>query len=104
MVINKKRLLIVKHSHSKKADLSLSTNAIVILILAITILGLGLTFVRGLFKQAETKVSETFSATELANPPTRDNPVTIAPGILTLRQDSSGRAVIAYFNPEPKTR
>lgn len=94
----------MKHSHSKKhskkADLSLSTNAIVILILAITILGLGLTFVRGLFKQAETKVAETFSATELANPPTRDNPVTIAPGLLTLREGKSGKAVIAHYNPK----
>src|SRR3989344_8576574 len=98
MVMNKKRLLIVKHLHSKKADLSLSTNAIVILILAITILGLGLTFVRGLFKQAETKVAETFSATEVENPPTRDNPVTISPGLMTLRQKESGKAVIAYYN------
>lgn len=88
----------MKYHKSKKADLSLSTNAIVILILAITILGLGLTFVRGLFKQAESKVSETFSATELANPPTRDNPTTIAPGILNLRQKESGKAVVAYYN------
>src|SRR3989338_248597 len=104
MVINKKRLLIVKHSHSKKADLSLSTNAIVILILAITILGLGLTFVRGLFKQAETKVAETFSATELANPPTMDKPVTITPGLLNIRLGKSGKAVIANFNPKPVDR
>ena len=89
---------------SKKGDLSLSTNAIVILILAITILGLALTFVRGLFKQAETKVAETFSATELSNPPTKDNPVTISPGILTLRQKESGKAVIAYYNADPDTR
>ena len=54
----------------KKASLNLSINAIGILILAITMLGLGLTFMRGLFKQMEGKVSEAVSASELTNPPT----------------------------------
>ena len=88
----------MKYSRSKKADLSLSTNAIVILILAITILGLGLTFVRGLFKQAENKISEVTSSTELANPPTKDNSMTTSPSQLILRQGDVGKVLIAYLN------
>ena len=87
----------MRHYKSKKADLSLSTNAIVILILAITILGLGLTFVRGLFKQAESKITEVTSSTELANPPTRDNPMTVSPGQLTIRKNEVGKVLIAYM-------
>ncbi len=88
----------MRHSSSKKADLSLSTNAIVILILAITILGLGLTFVRGLFKQAESKITEVTSSTELANPPTSDNPLTTTPGQLEVRSGKTGKIVVAYLN------
>src|SRR3989344_2440253 len=102
----------MRHYKSKKADLSLSTNAIVILILAITILGLGLTFVRGLFKQAETKITEVTSSTELANPPTRDNPLTTTPSQLDVRQGKIGKILVAYLRtgadaactlPAPKT-
>ena len=82
----------------KKASLSLSINAIVILILAITMLGLGLTFMRGLFKQATAKVESAVSAQELTNSPTTDNVLTITPSELTLRQKDVGTAVIAYLS------
>ena len=61
----------------KKADLSLSINAIVILILAITVMGLGLTFIRGLFKGATEKLGGALQATDLRNPPSLENPLTI---------------------------
>ena len=83
---------------SKKGDLSLSINAIVILILAITMLGLGLTFMRGLFKQIGTKVSEAVDANELVNPPTFDNPITVAPGEISLRQGENGKVTLAFMN------
>src|SRR3989338_11215629 len=86
------------HSKHKKADLSLSINAIVILILAITMLGLGLTFMRGLFKQIGTKVSEAVDANELVNPPTFDNPITVAPGEISLRQGENGKVTLAFMN------
>ena len=82
----------------KKASLELSINSIVILILAITMLGLGLTFMRGLFKNISTKVSESVSANELVNPPTFDNPMTIAPGEITLRQNEDSRVTLAFQN------
>src|SRR3989344_3329798 len=83
---------------NKKADLSLSINAIVVLILAITMLGLGLTFMRGLFKQATEKVEAAVSAQELTNPPTIDNPLTVAPSELTLRKDKKDKITIAFLN------
>jgi len=85
---------------NKKSSLSLSINAIVILILAITMLGLGLTFMRGLFKQATERVQSAVSAQELVNPPTVDNPMTIAPGKLTVRDKSGSvaKALIAFMN------
>ena len=85
----------------KKSSLSLSINAIVILILAITMLGLGLTFMRGLFKQMESKVSEAVSASELTNPPTVDNVMTLAPSDLTLRKDKNGEVMVAFLNTGP---
>ena len=82
----------------KKASLELSINSIVILILAITMLGLGLTFMRGLFKQISTKVSESVSANELTNPPTTDNPMTVAPSEITLRQGENSKVTLAFLN------
>jgi len=83
---------------NKKADLSLSINAIVILILAITMLGLGLTFMRGLFKQATAKVESAVSGQELTNPPTTDNVMTITPGSVTLRTKDVETGLIAFMN------
>lgn len=83
---------------SKKGSLSLSMEAIVILILAITLLGLGLSFMRGLFKQIGGKVAEAVSANELVNPPTVDNPITVAPSEMTLRQGEDGKLVEAFLN------
>ncbi len=88
----------------KKASLSLSMNAIVILILAITLLGLGLSFMRGLFKQMETKTTAVVEAQELANPPTRDMPITTAPGSITLRSTEKGKILLAFMNIEAGDR
>lgn len=82
----------------KKSSLNLSINAIVILILAITMLGLGLTFMRGVFKQMEEKVAETVSASELINPPTVDNVLTLAPSDITLRSGKNGEVTAAFLN------
>src|SRR3989338_4760817 len=89
---------------NKKADLSLSINAIVILILAITMLGLGLTFMRGLFKQATGKVESAVSSQELANPPTIDNPVTLYPSTLELRKTEQGKTLLAFMHAEGANR
>tara|TARA_Y100000310_G_scaffold183350_1_gene183474 strand:- start:1833 stop:2453 length:621 start_codon:yes stop_codon:yes gene_type:complete len=83
---------------NKKGDLSLSINAIIILILAITMLGLGLSFIRGLFTAAEDKVEEVTSATELVNPPTRDNPVTLTPSEITVRHSKRDKITLAFLN------
>lgn len=83
---------------SKRADLSLSINAIVILILAITILGLGLTFVRGLFKQAEGRVSGIIDSGELTSPPTNDNPMTLTPKQITMRNKEQTKVDLAFLN------
>lgn len=83
---------------NKKSSLSLSINAIVILILAITMLGLGLTFMRGLFKQATEKVEAAVSAQELTNPPTIDNVMTISPGKTTKRLKDVGKVLVAFMN------
>ena len=88
----------------KKSSLSLSMNAIVILILAITLLGLGLSFMRGLFKQMETKTTAVVEAQELANPPTRDMPITTAPGSITLRSTEKGKVLLAFMNIEAGDR
>jgi hypothetical protein len=84
----------------KKASLNLSMNAIVVLILAITMLGLGLTFMRGLFKQATERVTEAVSSQELTNPPTRDNPLTAAPGEASFRDTKKQKILLAFMNPE----
>tara|TARA_Y100000310_G_scaffold338331_1_gene427666 strand:+ start:539 stop:1153 length:615 start_codon:yes stop_codon:yes gene_type:complete len=86
---------------AKKASLNLSMNAIVVLILAITMLGLGLTFMRGLFQQATERVTEAVSSQELTNPPTRDTPLTIAPGEVTLRKsEKAKKLLLAFMNVE----
>lgn len=82
----------------KKASLDLSLNAIVILILAIALLGLGLTFIRGIFKGITAKVEEAVSAGEITNPPTRDNPTTVTPSTLVLRQGETGQVKVAFMN------
>jgi hypothetical protein len=82
----------------KKGSLNLSMNAIVVLILAITMLGLGLTFMRGLFKQATERVTEAVSAQELVNPPTVDSPLTAAPGDITIRTKEVGKIIVAYLS------
>jgi len=88
----------MKGKRGKKASLSLSMNAIVVLILAITMLGLGLTFMRGLFKQATERVTEAVSAQELVNPPTVDNPLTAAPGDITIRSKDVGKVIVAFLS------
>ncbi len=82
----------------KKSSLNLSINAIVILILAITMLGLGLTFMRGIFSQMQEKVGEAVSASELTNPPTVDNVLTLAPSDITLRKGKFGEVTVAFLN------
>jgi len=82
----------------KKGSLELSINSIVIVILAIVMLGLGMTFMRGLFKQIKTKVSEAVDANELTNPPTADNPLTVAPAEISLRQTENGKVILAFLN------
>jgi len=88
----------------KKASLSLSMNAIVILILAITMLGLGLTFMRGLFKQATGRMEAAVSSQELTNPPTRDTPLTAAPGELNFRDSETPKILLAFVNPESEDK
>ncbi len=83
---------------NKKSALNLSINAIVILILAITMLGLGLTFMRGLFKQATTKVEAAVSAQELVNPPTVDSPLTVAPAEISVRSGKQDKSTAAFLN------
>jgi len=82
----------------KKGSLSLSMNAIVILILAITLLGLGLSFMRGLFKQMEAKVGVAVDIQELTNPPTTDNPITLSPSKLNLREGDDTEVIVAFMN------
>ncbi len=89
---------------NKKSALNLSINAIVILILAITMLGLGLTFMRGLFSQATSKVEAAVSTQELANPPTIDNPVTLYPNTLSLRTNEQGKTLLAFMHAEGDSR
>tara|TARA_Y100000310_G_scaffold183350_1_gene183475 strand:- start:2455 stop:2994 length:540 start_codon:yes stop_codon:yes gene_type:complete len=84
----------------KRGSLALSINAIVILILAITMLGLGLTFIRGLFTSAEGKITEIADAAELANPPTRDNIMTVFPNQLEFRKNKEAKVEVAYLNTE----
>lgn len=95
-----KKEVFVVLKDNKKGALELSINAIVILILAITMLGLGLTFIRGIFENLQTKVSEAVSASELINPPTRDNVLTAAPGDITFRKGEKGEVVLAFMNAE----
>lgn len=89
---------------NKKGALELSINAIVILILAITMLGLGLTFIRGIFKQISAKVDAAVDANELSNPPTRDNPLTAAPSVITMRTNDRAKVVLAFMNTLPNSQ
>ncbi len=83
----------------KKADLSLSINSIVILILAITVLGLGLTFIRGLFKQAEAKTQSAFEATKLKKVPTSEEPISVDSPI-TMNPSNKKTIEIGIYNPQ----
>jgi len=83
----------------KRASLSLSVNAIVVLILAITMLGLGLGFMRGMFRKAEGNIETVFDSNQLERPPTTDNPLTITPPSLNIKQsESDAKTVLAFMN------
>lgn len=84
----------------KKADLSLSINAIVILILAITVLSLGLTFIRGMFKSAGSKIEGAISLAELDSQPTIEKPITV-PETVEVPSTGSTTIKIGIFNPDP---
>lgn len=86
----------------RKASLSLSLNAIVILILAIAMLGLGLAFIRGIFKSITAKVDQAVDAGEIVNPPTRDNPLTLTPPSVELRQGQTYQVKLAFINSLPE--
>lgn len=95
---------IFKVGKHKRASLDLSLNAIVILVLAIAILGLGLTFIRGIFKSITGKVEEAVSIGDLTNPPTRDNPITVTPTSVTVRQGETAQVKVAFMNIQSDTR
>ncbi|HLD88972.1 MAG TPA: hypothetical protein VI894_02075 [Candidatus Nanoarchaeia archaeon] len=88
-------------SRKKKADLSLSVNAIVILILAITMLGLGLAFVRGLFKQAQNKITDIIDVTEITDVPSYEKSVTVTPLEPTIKLGDTKTLKIAFKNVLP---
>jgi len=82
---------------SKNAALELSINAIIILILAITMLGLGLTFTRGLFKSASSKMFQAVEGTSLKNPADAEHPVTIDEQ-LQLKRNAQERLEVGFYN------
>jgi len=89
---------------NKRAALELSINAIVIIVIAITVLGLALTFVRNLFVQTTETSLEVIKGTDLSklvNPPTRDNPLTITPSSLELRNNQQKIIGVAFMNTDP---
>lgn len=85
----------------KRAAISLTLSTVVLVILSIVIIALGLVLIRTVFTQMTTKVNEAIEAFEVSNPPTRDNPVTITPPELALRQGYNGKSVIAFLNVLP---
>ena len=86
---------------NKKASLELSMNSIVILILAIVLLGLGLSFMRNLFENMGSKVSEAVDATKITNPPTDDTPLTLTPPQVSIKKGKIGKVDIAFMNTLP---
>lgn len=82
---------------SKNAALELSINAIIILILAITMLGLGLTFTRGLFQSASSKMFQAVEGTSLKNPADAEHPITIDEQ-LTLKRNDQERLEVGFYN------
>ena len=61
----------------RRGSLQLSINAIVILVMAMVVLGLGLTFIRNLFGGAQENFGRIIDNTQLENPASPDNPITI---------------------------
>ncbi len=86
----------------KKADLSLSMNTIVILILAITLLGLGLTFLRGLFKNIESKVEEGLAAGQIDVSLTADRPMAVTPEMIEIDAGETKNMKLSFLNDQPK--
>jgi len=87
----------------KKGALELSINAIVVIVIAITILGLALTFVRNMFVQTTETGLEVIRGTDLSklvNPPTRDNPLTVTPSNIELRNNNQKVIGVAFMNTE----
>ncbi len=87
----------------KKGSLELSINAIVILVLAITLLGLGLTFIRGLFGKATDKLGGFVDATDLDNPPTAENPISI-PDTIEITAGSTRELKVGFYNKASSTK
>ena len=69
---------IFKRSRRRKSgSLQLSINAIVILVMAMVVLGLGLTFIRGLFNKGTDNLGSVLDNTQLENPASPEDIITI---------------------------
>ena len=85
-------------ARNKKGDLSLSVNAIVIIIIAITVLGLALVFVRGMFGQASSKISDVFDSTKFGTQPTTERPLTLTPSEPEIKSNTMRTISVAFLN------
>lgn len=81
----------------KRASLQLSINAIVILVMAMVVLGLGLTFIRGLFDKGTDNLTNVIENTNLKNPASSEEPVTIDSNI-KIKQNDEATIDIGFYN------
>jgi len=74
----------------------------IVVLSAAFLLGLGLTFMRGLFGSMTERVQTAVRATDITNPPTEDNPLTLTPSKVTMRQGETSEVQVAFMltNPE----
>ncbi|MBT4824961.1 hypothetical protein HN695_01780 [Candidatus Woesearchaeota archaeon] len=81
---------------SKKASLNLSVNAIVVFVLAFSMLGVGL-FVTNLIKENVAQGIKSLDVTELDNPASAEEPITI-PKEVQLKKGKERLLKVGYYN------
>jgi hypothetical protein len=82
---------------NKRSSLSLSVNAIVVFVLAFAMLGVGLWFVNEIRKGLGDTTGDVFDISDLKNPPTSDNPITISENI-NLKRGGSVELDVGFYN------
>lgn len=84
----------------KRGALNLGISTVVVLVIAMVLIGAGVSFIRGVFGGIPMP-GDLIDPSDLANPPSRDRPITLDPGTITVSNRDSDKIIhIGFYNRE----